>query len=144
MRRSTRRLTVVMLATLGVTVPGVSSALAACPDLDVVCRVDEAVGARTSDRHDRSRRDTPVDEVVGLVIGPVDQVVDDVLGRVNELPGGGQVNPPDLGGGGDHHVGGPPPGDHTRDTQGPAALRPSGRSRPRPQALRPDGSVGRG
>jgi hypothetical protein len=58
--------------------------------------------------------------VVGLVIGTVDQVVDEVLGRVNELPGGGEVDPPDLGGGGGHHVAGPPPGDRTRGTHSPA------------------------
>jgi hypothetical protein len=111
----TRRLTLVMLATLAVTAPGVSSARAACPDLDIVCRVDEAVGAVEELPIDTiGPVDTPVDEVVGLVIGTVDQVVDDVLGRVNELPGGGQVNPPDLGGGGGSHVGGTPPGDQGR------------------------------
>lgn len=115
MRRSTRRLTVVMLATLGVTAPGVSSALAACPDLDVVCRVDEAVGEGGGLPVDAiGPVDTPVDEVVGLVIGTVDPILDDVLGHVDELPGGGQVNPPDLGGGGGHHVGGPPSGDQGR------------------------------
>ena len=121
MRRSTRRLTLVMLATLGVTVPGVSSALASCPDLDLVCRVDEAVGAVGELPVDTiGPVDTPVDEVVDALIGTVDQVVDDVLGRTNDLPGGGQVNPPDLGGGGGHHVVGPPPGGHTRGIQSPA------------------------
>jgi hypothetical protein len=117
----TRRLTLVMFATLAVTASGVSSAHATCPDLDIICRVDEAVGAGGGLPVDTiGPVDTPLDEVVGLVIGTVDQVVDDVLGRVNELPGGGQVNPPNLGGGGGHHVAGPPPGAHTRGIQSPA------------------------
>ncbi|MDP9118756.1 MAG: hypothetical protein M3M93_00565, partial [Actinomycetota bacterium] len=124
MRRRTRRLTLVMLATLAVAAPGVSSALAACPDLDVVCRADEAVGAGGELLVDTiGPIDTPVDEVVDAVIGTVGGVVDDVLGRANDLPGGGQVNPPDLGGGGGHHVVGPPPGDPVRGTLNPAASR---------------------
>ena len=122
MRRSTRRLSLVMLATLAIAAPGVSSALAACPDLDVVCRADEVVGAGGGHPADTiGPVDTPVDDEVDPLIGTVDQLVDDVLGRVNELPGGGQVNPPDLGGGGGTHFGGPPPGDHPRGTQNPAA-----------------------
>jgi hypothetical protein len=125
-RRWTSRLTLVMLATLAVTASGVSSAHATCPDLDIVCRVDDAVGVGGGLPVDTiGPVDTPVDEVVrpvigtvdqvvDVVIGTVDQVVDDVLGRVNELPGGGQVDPPGLGGGGGSHVGGTPPGDQGR------------------------------
>jgi hypothetical protein len=109
-----------MLATLAIAAPGVSSALAACPDLDVVCRADEAVGLGEGPGADTiGPIDSPVDEVVDPVIDTVDTVVDDVLGRVNELPGAGQVDPPDLGGGGGSHVGGPPADEQTRDTLNP-------------------------
>ena len=116
MRGWTRRLTLVVLATLAVTTSGVSPALAVCPDLDIVCRADEAVGAGGGLPVDTigGPLDTPADEEIDLVTGTVDQVVDDVLGRVNELPVGGHVNPPDLGGGGGHRVGGPPPADQGR------------------------------
>jgi hypothetical protein len=137
-RRWTRRLTVVALATPTLAAAGPLSAHASCPDLDIVCSVDEAVGAGEQLAADTiGPLDTPADGVADPVVDPavdplvdplvdpvietVKPVVDDVLGLVEDPPGGGQVDPPDLGGGGGTHVSGPPAGDEPRGTLNPAA-----------------------
>jgi hypothetical protein len=134
-RRWTRRLTLVAPATLILAAAGPLSAYASCPDLDIVCTVDEAVGAGEQLATDRiASLDTPahgaadplVDPVVDPVIDTVKPVVDDVLGLVENPPGGGQVDPPDLVGGGGSHVSGPPAGEEPPGTQSPAD--PGGRS----------------
>ena len=127
MRRWTRRLTLVMLASLAIAALGASSALASCPVLDVTCRADEVVGTGeglASDVIDLVDIpvDTPADDLVDPVIDIIDPVVDGLLGRVNDLPGGGQVDPPDLGGGGGSHVGRPPASDHAQGSRNPTAV----------------------
>ena len=143
MRRWTRRLTLVAPATLILAATGPLSAYASCPDLDIVCTVDEAVGAGEQLATDtitslstpaHGAADPVVDPVVDPVINPVvdpvidtvKPVVDGVLGLVENPPGGGQVDPPDLGGGGGSHVSGPPAGEEPPGTQSPAD--PGGRS----------------
>jgi hypothetical protein len=127
----TRRFTLVSVATLILAAAGPLSAHASCPDLDIPCRVGEAVGAGERLAADTiGSLDTPadgvadpaVDPVVDPVIETVKPIVDDVLGLVEDPPGGGQVDPPDLGGGGGTHVSGPPTGDEPRGTLNPAAL----------------------
>jgi hypothetical protein len=146
-RRWTRRLTLVAPATLILAAAGPPSAYASCPDLDIVCSVDEAVGAgeqlatdtiASLDTPARGAADPVIDTVVDPVVDPVvdtvvdpvvdtvKPVVDDVLGLVENPPGGGQVDPPDLGGGGGSHVSGPPAGEEPPGTQSPAD--PGGRS----------------
>lgn len=157
MRGWTRRFTLVSVATLILAAAGPLSAHASCPDLDIACRVGEAVGAGERLAADTiAPLDTPangvadpvvdpavdpvvdsaVDPVVDPVIETVKSVVDDVLGLVEDPPGGGQVDPPDLGGGGGTHVSGPPAGDEPRGTLNPAALGhrdvPGGRGPGRP------------
>jgi hypothetical protein len=130
----TRRFTLISVATLILAAAGPLSAQASCPDLDIACRVGEAVGAGERLAADTiAPLDTPadgvadpvvdpaVDPVVDPVIETVTPVVDDVLGLVEDPPGGGQVDPPDLGGGGGTHVSGPPAGDEPRGTVNPAA-----------------------
>jgi hypothetical protein len=126
-RRWTRRFTLVALATLTLAAAGSQAAHASCPDLDIACRIGETVGAGGQLSVDTiAPLDTPADgaadPVVDPVIDPVKPVVDDVLGLVDDPPGGGHVEPPDLRGGGGSHVSGPQAGDD-RGTLGAAGHR---------------------
>jgi hypothetical protein len=87
--RGARRLSLIAAGTFAVTLAGQPSANAACPELDVACRADEAVVAAEGSVHDATEPiDTPVDGTVGAV-------VDDTLDRVHGLLGGDPIDLPD-------------------------------------------------
>jgi hypothetical protein len=107
--RRTRRLTLVVLATLALATAGDPFAYAACPALEVGCQLDEAVRAGEGLVDEVvAPVDTPVDDTIDPVVDPI---VDDVLDRVHDVLGGGPVDLPDpidTGGGGGSHRAGPP------------------------------------
>lgn len=101
----TRRSTLVVLVTLGVTAGG-SSAQAACPPLDAACQAGEVVATG--------------EDLAGDTLDPV---IDDVVRTVEDLLGNSPVDPPDpIGGGdgGDHVGGGATTGDDRRGASNPA------------------------
>jgi hypothetical protein len=115
-KRWIHRSIVVTLSTLSIAAAGISSAHAACPAGDPVC-LEETVVAGQSLVDDTIRPvDVPGDEAVAPVTDIVDRVLDDVQDRLDDLLGGGVVDPPDPigsgGGGGSHSPGGGshPPG----------------------------------
>jgi hypothetical protein len=119
----TRRSTLVVLVTLGVTAGG-SSAQAACPPLDTAYQAGEVVATGEDLAGDTL---DPVDDPVGDAIAPVgdtvDPVIDDVVRTVEDLLGNSPVDPPDpIGGGdgGDHVGGGATTGDDRRGASNPA------------------------
>lgn len=104
MRRWTLRLTLVALVTLALAAAGPPSAMAACPPLDVDCRLDEVIDTGEGLVDDViDPIETPVDDIV-------DPIVDDVFDTVDDIVGGGPVDPDPIGGGdgGGTHVAGPP------------------------------------
>lgn len=105
-----RRSTAVVLATLAIAA-GDSPAHATCPPMDAPCLAEETAGTGRS----------LVDEEIGPIDTPADDTIDpvvgDVLDRVNDLPGGGHVDPPDPIGGGDGDGDGTTPaGQEPRDS----------------------------
>jgi hypothetical protein len=115
-KRWIHRSIVVTLSTLSIAAVGVSSAHAACPAGDPVC-TEETVGAGQTPADDTiGSVDVPGDEAVAPVTDIVHPVLDDVQDRLDDLLGGGVVDPPDPigggGGGGSHSPGGGshPPG----------------------------------
>jgi hypothetical protein len=119
--RRTRRLTLVVLATLALATAGDPFAYAACPALDVDCRLDEAVRAGEGLVDEVvAPVDTPVDDTIDPVVDPI---VDDVLDRVHDVLGGGPVDLPDpidTGGGGGSHGAGPSVGNEPPVAPNPA------------------------
>ncbi len=109
MRRWTLRLTLVALVTLALAAAGQPSAMAACPPLDVDCRLDEVIDTGEGLVDDViDPIETPVDDIVDPIVDPI---VDDVFDTVDDIVGGGPVDIPDPIGGGDGggtHVAGPP------------------------------------
>jgi hypothetical protein len=108
-KRWIHRSIVVTLSTLSLAAAGISSAHAACPAGDPVCLEETVGGGQTLVDDTIGPVDVPGDEVV-------DPVLDDVQDRLDDLLGGGVVDPPDPigggGGGGSHSPGGGshPPG----------------------------------
>ena len=85
--RWARLLPLIAVGTFTLTLIGQPSASAACPELDVACRADEALVAAEGSVQDAiDPVDTPVD-------GTVDPVVDGTLDRVHDLL---RVDPFDL------------------------------------------------
>jgi hypothetical protein len=108
-RRWTLRLTLVALVTLALAAAGQPSAMAACPPLDVDCRLDEVIDTGEGLVDDViDPIETPVDDIVDPIVDPI---VDDVFDTVDDIVGGGPADLPDPIGGGDGggtHVAGPP------------------------------------
>jgi hypothetical protein len=97
-----RRSTVVLLSTLVIAAAGVSFAHAACPPQDAVCLGEETAGTGQSLVGDTiAPVDTPGDDPITPVTDTVDPVLGGVQDRLDDLLGGGGVDPPDpVGGGG--------------------------------------------
>jgi hypothetical protein len=88
------RSTLVAMSIIAIVATEAASAQAACPPLDPLCVVDEAVDGGAGLADDTvDPIDPPVDDVV-------DPVVDTLVGTVEDLLGGGQTEPPDPGGSG--------------------------------------------
>lgn len=116
MRRWTRRLTLLAMATLALAAAGQPSANAACRVLDVTCQAGETVDV-IEDVVSDDPIDTPLDDTIDPVVDPI---LDDVLDRVDDV-GGEPIDIPDpIGGGGGSHVGGPPVDGEPRVTPQPS------------------------
>jgi hypothetical protein len=122
--RSTRwigRSTLIMMFTIAIVATGAATAHAACPVLDRLCVIEEAVDDGVALVEDTvGGIETPVDDVLDPLEEVVDPVVDTIFGTVDDVIGGGggeQPEPP----GGTGHDGGAQPGVHQGGSE------PSGR-----------------
>ncbi|HEX6581107.1 MAG TPA: hypothetical protein VF195_09580 [Actinomycetota bacterium] len=126
------RSTLVVMSTMAIVATGAATAQAACPVLDPLCVVEEAVDDGVGLVDDTvGGIETPVDDVLDPLEEVVDPVVDTIFGTVDDVIGGGggeQPEPPEGIGSDDGaqpgvHQGGPgpsgPPGRETVDIVGP-------------------------
>jgi hypothetical protein len=116
-RVSTRRIALLTLTLLALSVTGSLSAHASCPLGDVVCQADEAIEAGGDLIDDTTDPiETPLDEAIEPVINEVRDLVDELLGDAPiDLP-----DPiGDRGGGGGGNSSGPPVRGHSPDVAGP-------------------------
>ncbi len=121
------RSTLIMMSTIAIVATGAATAHAACPVLDPVCVVEEAVDDGASLVDDTvGGIETPVDDVLDPLEEVVDPVVDTIFGTVDDVIGGGGGEQPEPPGGGTGNGGGGEPGVHVG---GPEPSGPGGPDR---------------
>ena len=112
------RSTLVVMSIIVIVATGAASAQAACPVLDPLCAIEDAVDDGVGLVEDTvGGIETPVDDVLDPLAEVVDPVVDTIFGTVDDvIGGGGREQPEPPGGAGDDggaqpgvHQGGPEP-----------------------------------
>ena len=121
------RSTLIMMSTIAIVATEAATAHAACPVLDPLCVIEEAVDDGVGLVEDTvGGIETPVDDVLDPLEEVVDPVVDTIFGTVDDVIGGGGGEQPEPPGGGTGNGGGGEPGVHVG---GPEPSGPGGPDR---------------